>query len=214
MVDALGGEKAIRQHTSRTIRGIREIGGMIKGSFEELRAAPHSYIRRMDLPGMGKMESGFNGTVGWHQSHHSGCNLLDEADYADMRLSADYYSDLNYKKNHSSIRYVGETKFDGRICHEIRLTRLSGKSNTRYVDAETYLPIGKKGEVKTNHGPMVMTTTIEEFKKFDGEMVPVKYEENVGGMQIMNSTVTDVSFAACAKNAFEAPAEAVASGEK
>lgn len=214
MIDALGGESALRRHTAKAIRGKRNIGGMIDGTFEVLKAAPNCLVRRTILPGMGRMEVGFNGSVGWEVSPHDGANLMSAEDMKDMIVDADFYAELNYKKNHRSIRYVGQTEFAGKPCHEVRLTKPSGTVEVQYIEARTYLPIGSVGTVKTNMGPMMMTRTVTEFQVFDGEKIPTKYMEDVGGIQNMTTTVTDVSFAPLAAETFDPPKDVVATIEK
>ena len=210
----MGGESALRRHTAKAIRGKRNIGGMIDGTFEVLKAAPNCLVRRTILPGMGRMEVGFNGSVGWEVSPHDGANLMSAEDMKDMIVDADFYAELNYKKNHRSIRYVGQTEFAGKPCHEVRLTKPSGTVEVQYIEARTYLPIGSVGTVKTNMGPMMMTRTVTEFQVFDGEKIPTKYMEDVGGIQNMTTTVTDVSFAPLAAETFDPPKDVVATIEK
>ena len=210
MVDALGGEQTLRRHTSKTLRGKREFGGMLEGTYESLRAAPFHSLQTTELPGMGRMEVGYNGTVGWQVGPHIGTKVLTGEDLTDMVVDSDFYAKLNYKKNHRSIKYVGLSKFDARDCHELRLTRENGKVQLQYIDAKTYLPIGSKGEVQSNVGPLVMTRTVDEFKAYDGEMIPIQFDDDVGGMQNQTTTITEVSFAPLAADTFDPPKKVVA----
>lgn len=210
MVNALGGERAIRSHTAKTIQGKRNIGGMIEGTFTSLHAVPNLFIQRTELPGMGRMEVGYNGTIGWQVAPHSGTQAMSEEDQAEIVVDADFYADLNLQKNNPSIVYVGLTQFSDKQCHEIRLTDTNGKVQLQYIDTSSYLPIGSVGEVKTNMGPMIMTSVVKEFKDFDGEMIPVRTEQDVGGMQDMTTTITNVSFAPHAEHTFDPPKEVVA----
>ncbi len=210
MVNALGGEKSFRAHTAKTIKGTRNMGGMMEATFTSLHAAPNKFIQRMEIEGMGKMESGYNGIHAWEVSPHGGTSLMSDEDQADMIVESDFYGDLNYKKNHRSIVYAGLTEFDDKECHEIRLTKASGTVQIRYIDTTSYLPIGSISEVKSNMGPIIMTSVVKEFKEFDGEMIPVKTEEDVGGMQDMTSTITSVSFGPHDADTFDPPSEIIA----
>ena len=205
MVEALGGEKALRGHKYRTIRGKRVLGGMMTGTFERFQAAPNQLIDRMNLPHMGGIEEGFNGTMGWSVSPHNGTRRLEGEELADLTSESDFYFDLNLQKHHRSIVYVGETDFAGRPCHEIRLTKPSDEASTYYLDAATFLPVGWVGKVKTNMGPMDMTRVVDEFKTFDGEVIPVAYTAAVGGMQEVVTTVSEVSFDVISATTFDPP---------
>jgi len=194
MVDALGGEAAIRKHKAKTIRGKRNIGGMIDAKFEEFSAAPNRMLYRMEMPGMGKAEAGYNGSVGWNADPMQGTRPMTGEELEDIVVDADFYSDLNYKRNYTSIRYGGETQFAKKPCHKLRMTKSSGSVEVLYLDAASHVPVGLESEVQTNVGKMSMVRTVSEYKHFDGELIPVKYDEDVGGVQKMTTTVTDVSF--------------------
>ena len=159
---------------------------------------------------MGKAEGGYNGSIGWNISPMHGTELMDDEELADMVVDADFYAELNYKKNHKSIRYVGQTKFADKDCHQLRLTKPSGSVEVLYVDATSALPVGLEGEVKTNMGMMSMVRTVKEYKPYDGEMIPTNYEEDIGGIQNMKTTVTEVSFEPIDAKTFDPPKEVAA----
>ncbi len=211
MIDAVGGEEVLRRHKFRTIRGKRNIGGMIDATYVSLAAAPNLLLQRMELPGMGKAEGGYNGSIGWNISPMHGTELMDDEELEDMVVDADFYAELNYKKNHKSIRYVGKAKFADKNCHQVRLTKPSGSVEVLYIDASTGLPVGREAEVKTNMGMMSTVRTVKEFKPYDGEMIPTIYDEDIGGMQNMATTVTEVSFEPIDAKTFEPPKEVAAS---
>ncbi len=207
MVDALGGEKALRAHKYRTTRGKRVMGGMMTATFEELQAAPNRQISRMKLPQMGEMEQGYNGTVGWTASSHEGTQRMAGEELDEFKSESDFYFDLNLEQHHRSIAYAGETEYAGRNCHEIRLTKPSGEVSTWYLDTSTFLQVGWIGKVETNMGAMEMTRVVDEFKTFDGEVVPVAYTDDVGGVQEMVTTVEEVSFDVIPAATFDPPKE-------
>lgn len=209
MVDAMGGEAAMRRHTYRTIRGKRDMGGLIEGTYEEIAAAPNKRIDRMVLPGMGKMERGYNGTVGWSVNSHNGATEMSEEELADFMANADFYAELNPKEHYRSIVYVGQTKYSDKLCHELRMTRNTGEVDTRFLDTATYLPVGWIGMVQSNMGPLEMTQFVNAFKTFDGEVIPVSLTADVGGMQEMVTTVIDVSFDKHPAGTFDPPEELV-----
>ena len=194
VVDALGGEQILRRHQAKTIRGNRSVNGMASGPFEMIQASPNRFLQRMEFPGMGEIKAGYDGKVGWETSPHMGKKLTPEDELADAIIDGDVLADLNYRKNHRSIRHLGLKEFGGKQCHALRFTKATGSVEVRYIDASSYLPHGSIGEVRTNMGPMVMIRNIEAYDAFDGEMIATKYIDDVGGMQKMLSSVTEVSF--------------------
>ena len=49
----------------------------LSGKLEAFHAKPDKFVQRMSLPGIGDMEEGFDGTVGWSLSPLTGPTLLD-----------------------------------------------------------------------------------------------------------------------------------------
>lgn len=209
MVDALGGEAAMRRHTYRTMHGKRNMGGMMEATIERIAAAPNLRVDRMELGGMGKAEQGYNGEIAWSSSQHEGTRKLSGKELEDAKADADFYALLHPKENHRSIIYVGQAEVDGRRCDEIRMTKKSGDVETYYIEAATYLPIGWVGTVPSNMGPLVMRELTTQFKRFDGELVGVARVADVGGMQEMTTTITDVTFNTPPEGTFDPPKELV-----
>jgi len=206
-VQALGGESALRRHKHKTTRGKFEVPGMIEGPFTRLHSAPNLYLVRIDLAEMGRVEKGFSGTIGWDIVPHLGPEPkpTDADRLPDAAIDADYYKALNYQRNHRSIHYLGHHDFDGKDCHEIRLTRHTGQVEVRYIDANSYLPVGRRSMAVTMMGPVVATQTIQKLKDFDGEMIPTRYVQVIGEMQEQLFTIADVSFEPIDESAFAPP---------
>lgn len=204
-VDALGGEKTLRRHTARTLRGRCDISGMIEGGYVVKRAAPNFYLQRMDFAGMGRAETGYDGSIGWQISPHAGAEITKDEELADAGIDADFHADLNYKKNHRSIRYLGRQSFSGKDCHELRLTRHTGHVEVRYFDTQSYLMLGMRSEAKTNIGPVVASRSMSEYKAFDGELTPTRTVIDIGGMQEQTITITDVSYEPIDRKEFALP---------
>lgn len=207
VVVALGGESVLRRHGSKTCHGKFDVAGMIEGPLTRYQAAPNHYLIRIDLPGMGRVEKGFNGSAGWDIVPHLGPDpTATSADrMADAAIDADYFAPLNYKTNNRSIRYLGLHQYDGKNCHEIRLTRRTGQVEVRYIDATTHLPVGRRSMATTMMGEVVATRKVKEFREFDGEKVATRYTQVIGDMQEQSFHITDVSFAPIDKATFATP---------
>lgn len=110
------------------------------------------------------------------------------------RRFASWLTRIHLKLHHSSIVYVGQTRYNEKMSHELRMTKKSGEVETHSLETATYLPIGWIGNVRSNMGPIEMPQIVEEFKTCDGELIPMALTADVGGRQEMVSTVTEVSF--------------------
>ena len=76
-VDAIGGAEAIRAITSMRATGVTELPVQnVKGTFEMLSGRPAKSVLRLELAGIGKAETGYNGTVGWSLDPMMGPSLV------------------------------------------------------------------------------------------------------------------------------------------
>ncbi len=79
---AIGGEEAIRSHTVRSVSGTFEIPAQgMRGELVVLAAAPDMIRLTITLPGLGEMQRGFDGKVGWSVDPAIGPRLLEGASW-------------------------------------------------------------------------------------------------------------------------------------
>ena len=75
---AIGGEAAIKKHTSRVVAGSFEILAQnMKGDLKITAAAPDRLRLIISLPGVGDLERGYDGRVGWSLDPAVGPRLLE-----------------------------------------------------------------------------------------------------------------------------------------
>src|ERR1700684_3332749 len=97
---ALGGEEAIRKHTSTTMRGtfaVQESRHTTVLNFVYLAGAPYRRLERVSLPGgVGEMLNGFDGEVAWSfDPRTNSAQIYDGDDRESAKRDADYYYALD-----------------------------------------------------------------------------------------------------------------------
>lgn len=208
MVDALGGEEAIRNRTVRTMTGRVDIAGMIEGKLSIFAAAPNFLLMRVELGEMGSIRGGYDGKVAWSIDPQRGSRILEGEELKDTLEQADFYQELNYERNYKSIRTVGRAQFGGKQCYELELTDESGSSRSMFVESKTFLPAGMRHRLEIPMlGEAEVTRTNEEFREFAGLKIVTRNRVSVGDIQEITTTITEVSFEPIDKNTFELPEE-------
>jgi len=166
-IKEIGGRAAVLAQTSTKAVGTVSLPGAgVTGKLESFHAKPNRFLQRMTLPGIGTLEEGFDGSVGWSMSPLTGPTLLDGKQLEQRKFEADFYEELKAPDRYQSITTVERTTFAGRPVYKIRLLKKTGEEDTEYYDAETGL---KAGEVSTRESPMgsiVGTTTYSDYKPF------------------------------------------------
>lgn len=207
---AIGGEAAIRKHTSRTTIGTFEIKGQgIKGDMKVLAVAPDRMRLTITLAALGNIERGYDGHIGWALDPMVGPRVLAGRELDELRHSSDFYDDLHDPASFSAMTVVAKGPFEGLTCYEVKLVRTSGFEYTEFFDVTTGLLAGVKMNATSQMGTTPVTTTTEAYKAFGGVLTPtISHQKMMDVESVM--TLTDISFDAIDPKAFDLPVQIAA----
>jgi len=205
-VDAVGGAEARLQKKSMEMKGTMEMPGQkMKGPIVSKYMQPNKMVTSIDLPGIGEVRSGFDGTVGWSTSKIQGARLMTPKELETIAREADYMKDVDPAKRYDSVETVGEGKFAGFECWKVKAKKGEDVS-TLWFEKSTGLPRGVTMSVETQLGKLPVTTSFTEYKDFDGIKLPVRSEVKQAGATMV--TVYDsITFDSVEASAFDLPTE-------
>jgi len=203
--EAVGGEAAIRSHTARTIRAVFEIPAQnMRGEMTIWAAAPDRLRTVLSVPGLGEIERGFDGRIGWSIDQAIGPKLLDGRELDELRHSADFYDDLHDPDAFASIELLGRVSFGGEECYEVKLVRPTGFEYTEYFSVKTGLIVGVRTSTATQMGSIPVTTFFEDYREFGGVLVPTVTRMRMLGLEQV-ITVQSIDFGEIDPGTFELP---------
>lgn len=203
-VDALGGEQALRKHDSSTRMGKMAIAAMgMEGSTTVHAAAPDKMVMNIET-GMGAMNQGYNGEVGWSDNPMTGATVLEGEQLDNMKQQADYHLPLNYAKHFNTMETVEAVDFNGTPAFKMKVVGSSGRESFHYFDKESGLLLGIQGVQAGPMGESEVKISFSDYKDFDGVKMPAKTTLDVQGMQI-EQTIDTVTFGDVDPGAFEPP---------
>ena len=188
-IEAIGGEAAIRKHTSMVTKGTLSMpaAGM-SGKLEIITLAPNKILTLMEFPGVGKITQGFDGTVGWSMNPMQGPSLIEGSMLEELKKSSDMYKDLDPSKIWSKAETKGAVNFGGVPCYEIAVTGGPG-DGALYYEIQSGLTRGMMLTVETPMGKMPSTTMMSDYKEFDG--VKIATRTDVEAMNMKQVLVVD-----------------------
>jgi hypothetical protein len=202
---AIGGEEAIRKHTTRSVKGTFEIPAQgMKGDLSIMAAAPDMIRVMVTLPGLGELQRGYDGKLGWSIDPAIGPRLLEGSELAEFKHSADFYDDLHDPKKFKSITVVGKTVFEGQDCYEVKLVKETGFEYTEFFSVASGLIVGGKLNASSQMGSVPVTSAVSDYKAFGGVLVPTITRQRMMGLEQL-TTVISVSFDPIDPKAFELP---------
>jgi len=207
-VEALGGEEAIRSHNVMAMEGTMEIPGQGVSAEIKIRAmAPNKMKMAMNIPGLGAMQSGFDGEVGWAMNPMTGPMIQEGKELAQAKRQADFYSVFHGDNLYKSMTNTGQVDFEGQACWKVDLVTQEGDSITEYYNIETGLIDAMTQTQETPMGEVTVTTVTSDYKEFGGVMAPTKMTARMGPGMEQSFVITTVTFDGVTEADFALPAE-------
>jgi len=186
-VKEIGGKAAFEKLNSQHIKGKFEMAGQgITGDLEVFAKRPDKLVIKINLPGLGEMLQGFDGTVGWSVDPVTGPMVLEGKVLEQLREQAQFDAVLHNSADFKSMATIGLTPFEGRDCYKLKLVRATGQEVTEYYDSKTGLLAGSTEIQETPLGPVNATGIVSDYKKFGDTLFATKLTEKMGPLaQVM-----------------------------
>lgn len=205
-VAAIGGRAAIMAHTSSHATGTISIPSAgLSGPLEVFAARPDKSLLKMSLGGLGDLQEGFDGTIGWSISAMTGPTLLQGKQLEQKRFDSDFYAELHAPERYESMTTVEKTTFEGRPCYKVRLVTRGGGEDFEFYDVETGLKAGSIATRETTMGSFTGTTVETDYRKFGNLLQPATVKQTVMGIQQV-VTLESVEYDKVDPAVFEPPA--------
>jgi hypothetical protein len=203
--EAMGGLEAFKAIKSIRARGTFEMAAQnLTGSVEIIQARPAQVRLTVNIAGIGMIENGSDGKIGWSVDPMSGPSLMQGKALADAISEAQFDSAFNGPEFVKEATTLEKTKFGDRPAYKIHLVSKFNSEETLYLDAETYLPIGVEKISETPMGAMPTTTSQGEFKKFGAFLQPtVMVQSAMGFDQVIR--ITSYEYNVVPPEAFDLP---------
>lgn len=206
-VTAIGGKDEIMKITSMKQTATMEVPSIgLTAKMEVFAAAPNKLASKTDIPGMGEMVNGYNGSVGWDLNPMQGPRLLADKELTNMAENADFYANMLYTADkYASMETVGDTTIGGEKAYKVKMVRKVSKSESvSYFSATSGLLLGGTSTQESQMGTMQITQSVSQYKKFGGVMIPTKIEQSMGA-QKMVVTIMEVAINGAPESAFAIP---------
>ena len=204
-IKAVGGRAAILAHKSMHATGTISLAAQgITGSVELFGAAPDRALLKSTVPGVGDIVDGYNGVHAWTISPLTGPSLKTGKELEQTKLDADFYSELRDPKKYT-LKTLEKTAFDGRDCYKVSVKRSDGSEDFDFYDAATGLRAGSINTRETPMGPMTVTNTEMNYKKFGNLSQATSVTQKIMGIE-QRITLDTVEYDKVDPSVFEPPA--------
>ena len=204
---AIGGKAAMDAKRSMVVKGTMEMTAMgLKGAVTIHKAAPNLSLTEVELPGIGKMLEGFDGSVAWSFSAIQGPQIKTgtEHDFAaqEARFNTQAWKDL-YK----SMENLGVESVDGEPCYHLKVTPHKGPESQQYFSVASGLLVKMSMKLQTAMGEMPVESRTQDYRKVGDVLVAHKKGQQIAGQTIVLTFQSVAWDQPLAKSLFDPPAE-------
>ena len=202
---AIGGRETIMRHNSYRVRGTFEMPGAgVKGDMDVVHAKPNKMAVKVTIPGMGEIQTGYDGTVGWSVNPMQGPRLLEGKELEQISSEAEFTNLFRGASNIVSRETVERTEMGGQPCYKVKITWKSGRETFDCYSTETGLLVGTTSTQESPMGSVQVTSLVSDYKDFGGVKYATRMRQQMMGQeQVM--TVHSVEFDVVPPSAFEQP---------
>jgi hypothetical protein len=174
-IEAIGGEAAMRKHTSIKFTGTVKIAAHNYSAFMTTwQAAPNSIITNIEAPGMAPMVVATDGKDAWGFTPPptgTGWALIDGERKQELQFSAAFYGELEYESRYAKLQTIERADFDGKTCWKVYAESHEGKKFFLFFDEQTGLLLGSHTELNQEGVRVPLIVVLDEYTEVDG----VKY---------------------------------------
>jgi hypothetical protein len=204
-IAAIGGRKAVLAHSSTHASGTMSMAASgVSGVVDVYAAKPNKSMVKLTLGGIGDVLEGFDGNVGWSVSAITGPMLALGKELEQKKFDAAYDADLHETSRYKSMQTLEQTTFENHPSYKVSLVHLDGTEDIEYYDVKTGFRIATVATRESPMGPMKVSLSYGDYKKFGDLFVPTTMTQSTMGVQQV-LTFTSVEFDKVPPSIFEPP---------
>ena len=159
----------------------------ISASFQLTQVGANQMSMVTEIPGMGKIEAGFDGTTAWSMDPMQGARVLSGKELEQIRDESDRRGAVRSPDMFTSVVTVADTTMNAERCYLVKLTWKSGRETHDCYSAASGLIVASTSVQKTAMGDIPVVTLFSDYKKFGDVMVATKtVQEAMGQQQILS----------------------------
>lgn len=167
---------------------------------------PNQIIVDSEIPGLGAMRQGYDGSTAWAMDPMQGPRILSGMEAAALIEGSPFNSMTRSPELFSAMEPAGTFDVAGDAATCVKFTWKSGRETTDcFSDASGLLTRTIAKQVSPN-GEIEMEMLLKDYRAVSGLMIPHRIESAMMGMQMIITT-TAVEFGAQTATLFELPPE-------
>ncbi|MGD1073726.1 MAG: hypothetical protein ABSB15_26750 [Bryobacteraceae bacterium] len=179
-----GGAAAYARAKNVVMTGTVEMAGhAITGPISVYQQGDKSYSA-IELPGMGKVEEGFDGETAWEMNALQGPRIKEGEEKAASVRASKLTSLGSWRDDYKAARTLGIEDLDGKPAWKVELTPREGKPEIFYFDQKSVLLVRVTQTLSTAMGDIPVDAGFADYRVVDGIETPFTMVQKAMGQTI------------------------------
>ena len=180
-----GGSQAMERSQTAVMTGTVEVVGRnISGAFEIDQQGEKSYTK-LDLPGVGKIEEGFDGTIAWESNLIQGTRIKDGDELEATRRASRVSILGDWKDYYKSAITKGQSDVNGKPAWQVEMTPTKGQGAEEfYFDKDSGLLVKMTQTMPTGFGDIPVEMTLSDYRPVEGILTPFLMNQSAMGQNM------------------------------
>lgn len=188
-IEAVGGKEAFDRIDNQVLKVTLEIVGQgIKMHVTVYSARPNKVYRVVEVPSIGKGESGVDGEVVWENSAMTGPQIMEGSVREQALRDATFHKLVYWQKVYEKAECAGIQAVDEKPCYKVVLTPKEGSEDTLFIDKESHLIVKAESTSESPMGKIPLEIYISDYKEMNGIRIPQRLRQVVMGQERMIKT--------------------------
>ena len=130
---AIGGKETFLKHKSQQASGTVQMPAQgMNGKLDVYALRPNKMLIKMSLPGIGDLNTAYNGSAGWIHSQLTGAMMMEGKMLEQMAAQADFDQALRNPADYKTLEVLGAEEFEGEDCFKLKLVHKTGFETTEF----------------------------------------------------------------------------------
>jgi zinc protease len=135
------------------------------------------FYELVDIAGIGKIESGFDGETAWENSALQGPRILEGDEKIEAKRAAMLAVVSNWRQVFKEARTTGSEDLDGKPAWKVEMIAKEGKPETFYFDKDSGLLVKTTSVRTTPLGNIPAESDMSDFRPVNGIITPFTLTE-------------------------------------
>ena len=158
---------------TRVVKGTISVPSQgINGTLEVYVKWPNKIYSTANLSGIGEIQEGFDGQIGWGKNPFTGLREKSGTQLAIAKREADQNALANWKTYFTKAEITGSEKVGDSDTYVVKFTKGDEKPVTMYFDKKTFYVVRQDSTQESPEATLPVSSYDSDFRTVDGVIVP------------------------------------------